>query len=243
MPHPWDEANGVRTSGLIVGRHLQTGHAHDRHVTAYYGVAPSVFHALVTRWRKTSPAAPINQTTFIDIGAGMGRAVLLAAEMPFRKIIGVEMHPALIRMARRNLVAWRAAGREHSPARIVAQDAVHFPFPPGPCLAFLFNPFGAVVMRRWLRALTTAFADRTGGLDILYVNNEQEGALEERRNALARIRNRQSDKRPNLVRLFQGPVKRSRADRLADDRILGNQPDGEYASAPHEDCSIWRWTM
>jgi SAM-dependent methyltransferase len=242
LPHPWDVTNGVRTSGLIVGRHLRTGHAHDRHVTAYYGVAPSVFRALVARWRKTRPVAPLDQTTFVDVGAGMGRAVLLAAELPFRQVTGVEMHPALVRIARRNLAAWRKAGREHCPARIITQDAVHFAFPPGPCLAFLFNPFGAVVMRRWLRALTAAFADRAGQLDILYVNNEQEGVFEERRNALARIHHRRPGHAPNLVRLFHGPIKRSRADRLADDRILGNQPDGEYASSPHEDCSIWRWS-
>lgn len=41
--HPFDVENGVRTSGLIPGRFLKTGHAHDRHSTAYFGVAPSVF--------------------------------------------------------------------------------------------------------------------------------------------------------------------------------------------------------
>ena len=72
--HPFDAANAVRTSGLIAGRNLKSGHRHDRHSTAYYGVAPSVFRALVARWRGTSPAAPIEGTTFVDIGAGMGRA-------------------------------------------------------------------------------------------------------------------------------------------------------------------------
>ena len=35
--HPFDEEFGVRTSGLVAGRHLQSGHRHDRHATAYYG--------------------------------------------------------------------------------------------------------------------------------------------------------------------------------------------------------------
>jgi SAM-dependent methyltransferase len=229
IPHPFDQANGVRTSGLIAGRDLKSGHAHDRHATAYYGVAPSVYHALIKHWHKSRPW-PLEQITFVDIGAGMGRAVLLAAELPFRRVIGVELHPTLVRIARRNLGVWRKAGRIKSPARMVAGDAVEFTFPPGPCVAFLFNPFGAVVMRRWLRAVTRAFADRPGELVILYVNNEQEGVFEELRNA-----------QPSLVRFFLGPIKRSRPDRLADERILANQPDGEYASAPHEDCSIWRW--
>ena len=55
--HPFDEEFGVRTSGLVAGRHLKSGHRHDRHATAYYGVAPSVFRALVKRWQRIRPAA------------------------------------------------------------------------------------------------------------------------------------------------------------------------------------------
>jgi len=216
----------VRTSGLVAGRHLKSGHAHDRHATAYYGVAPSVFHKVMEHWPKTRPAAPIEQTVFIDAGAGMGRAVLLAAEMPFRQVIGVELHPALVRVARRNVAAWRKAGRAQAPVRMVEADAVEFAFPAGPTVLFLFNPFGAVVMRRLLKRLAGVFAEQPGALDVLYVNDEQVGVLEQQK---------------GLVRLFAGKVPRSRADAAADKQILDNQADGEYASAPHEDCSIWRW--
>lgn len=224
--HPFDEANGVRTSGLVAGRHLKSGHRHDRHATAYYGVAPSVLHALLRSWRRSGPAAPIEETTFIDVGAGMGRAMLLAAELPFRAVIGVELNPTLVGIARRNLAVWRKAGRALSPLRLVSGDAAEFVFPRGPCLAFLFNPFGAAVMRRLLRSLASNYQDRPGQLDLLYVNNEQEGILELQK---------------GLVRLFHGRVRRSRVDAVADHRILGNQPDGEYASANYEDCSIWHW--
>ena len=43
-----------------------------------------------------------------------------------------------------------------------------------------------------------------------------------------------------LSRLFLGEVKRSRADAIADHKILANQPEGEYASSNAEDCSMWR---
>jgi predicted RNA methylase len=227
MRHPFDLANGVRTSGLVAGRHLKSGHKHDRHATAYYGVAPSVFHALVQRWQRTKPAAPIEQFTFVDIGCGMGRALLLAAEMPFREVVGVELNPTLARIARRNLTVWRAAGRMRSGVRVCCRDAVDFQLPVGPCLIFLFNPFGATVMRRLLRKLSATFAARAAALDLLYVNNEQEGELEQA---------------AGLHRLYLGQVRRSRADAIADHAILANQPDGEYASANHEDCSIWRWS-
>jgi len=226
IPHPFDLEFGVRTSGLIAGRHLKSGHSHDRHNTAYYGVAPSVFKSLLLHWRRSHPAAPTRDYTFVDLGSGMGRAMLLASGLPFREVVGVELNPTLARIARKNAAAWHAAGRARAPMRVICGDAVEFRFPEGPCAAFLFNPFGAPVMRRLLRALAKGFAQRTGHLDLLYVNNEQEGALEQQ---------------AGFARLFHGEVRRSRADAIADHKILANQPDGEYASSNAEDCSIWRW--
>lgn len=226
--HPFDEANGVRTSGLVAGRHLKSGHRNDRHATAYYGVAPSVFQALLRRWRRTGPATLLEEATFIDIGAGMGRAMLLAAEMPFRAVIGVELNPALARIARRNFAVWRKAGRAHAPIRLFCGDAAQFAFPQGRCVAFMFNPFGEAVMRRLLNRVARSFHGPPRELDILYVNNEQEAVFEAARPT-------------GFVRLFVGQVPRSRVDAIADHRILANQPDGEYASANYEDCSMWRW--
>ncbi len=224
--HPFDEEFGVRTSGLVAGRHLKSGHPHDRHATAYYAVAPSVFQALVRRWQRSQPGWPMEEVSFIDVGAGMGRALLLAAELPFRQVVGVELNPTLARIARRNLTVWRTLDRARASMRIICGDAVDFPLPPGPCLAFLFNPFAAPVMRRLLTNWRRNLVGRAGQLDLIYVNNEQE---------------RQLERQPGFVRLFLGKVRRSRADAIADHRILANQPDGEYASSNHEDCSIWRW--
>ena len=228
--HPFDEEFGVRTSGLVAGRHLKSGHLHDRHTTAYYGVAPSVFRTLIRRWQRSRPGCAPEEVSFIDVGAGMGRAVLLAAELPFRQVVGVELNPTLMRIARRNLTVWRAARRAQAPMKMVCGDAVEFRLPVGPCLAFLFNPFGAPVMRRllaaWKKTLPKTPTGLVAQLDILYVNNEQERILEQQ---------------SGFARLFLGQIRRSRADAIADHRILANQPDGEYASANYEDCSMWRW--
>jgi SAM-dependent methyltransferase len=226
-PHPFDLENSVRTSGLIPGRHLKSGHRHDRHSTAYFGVAPSVFHSLLRRWQRSRPAAPIEEFTFIDVGAGMGRAVLLAAELPFRRVVGIELNLTLASIARKNIARLRAAGRVPAPTRLICADAADYAFPAGPSLVFLFNPFGAPVMRRLLANLSAENARLAGQLDLLYVNNEQEHVLE---------------LQSGFKRLFIGQVRRSRADAIADHRIMANQPDGEYMASNYEDCSIWRWT-
>ena len=224
--HPFDLEFGVRTSGLVAGRHLATGHRHDRHVTAYYAIAPSVFRGILVRWRRCKPLKPVDEYTFVDLGAGMGRALLLASEYPFRSVLGVELNPTLARIGADNLRIWRAAGRARAPLRMFCRDAAEFEPPPGPCVAFLFNPFAGPLLRRILRNWSANFAARRAELDILYVNNEQEKVLQEQ---------------PGFQRLFQGQVRRSQADDMADRKILFNQPGGEYAAMAWEDCSIYRW--
>jgi SAM-dependent methyltransferase len=224
--HPFDLEFGVRTSGLVAGRHLATGHRHDRHATAYYAVAPSVFRGILVRWRRCRPLAPLDEFTFIDLGAGLGRALLLASEFPFRSVLGVELNPTLARIGSRNLALWRRAGRARAPLQIIDGDAAEFELPPGPCVAFLFNPFAAPVLRRMLRNWSNAFAGRPVKLDILYVNNEQENVLR---------------RQQNLMRLFHGQIRRSHVDTVAERRILLSQPDAEYAAVAWENCSIYRW--
>jgi len=68
--------------------------------------------------------AAMEEFTFVDVGAGMGRAVLLASEMPFKAVVGVELNATLTGIARRNAAVWRKAGRAHAPIRIVCGDAV-----------------------------------------------------------------------------------------------------------------------
>jgi SAM-dependent methyltransferase len=205
---------------------LKSGHAHDRHSTAYFGVAPSVFDGLLKRWRRTKPCAPLEDFIFVDLGAGMGRAMLLASKFPFAKVQGVELNPVLASIARKNIRKWQAEARDIAPMQITCGDVLESQLPKGPCLAFLFNPFGESVMRRVLKRLARIFADRPGELDLLYVNNEQEGVFE---------------LQSGFTRLYLGQLRRSRSDAIADHKIMANQPDGEYAASNYEDCSIWRW--
>src|SRR5689334_19801587 len=46
---------------------------------------------------------PDRASTFIDYGAGLGRATILASRMPFREIIGVEIDPAAAARANVNI--------------------------------------------------------------------------------------------------------------------------------------------
>jgi SAM-dependent methyltransferase len=88
--HPFDERFGVDTSGLIY--ELASGHQNDAYNNGYFAVAPSVFHSVMQAVRDRL-ALDYRRFSFVDVGSGKGRALLLASDYPFREIIGVELSP------------------------------------------------------------------------------------------------------------------------------------------------------
>ncbi len=90
--------------------------------------------------------APLERATFVDIGAGMGRALLLAAQHPFRQAVGVEISPALCEVARDNLRKMRREALTCRDVRIVCADAVDYRFPRGDLVVYLYNPFDGAVL-------------------------------------------------------------------------------------------------
>jgi SAM-dependent methyltransferase len=102
-----------------------------------------------------SPLRP-ELATFVDVGAGMGRVVLLAARRPFRRVVGIEISPALAAIARDNLASAHGAQRAAKDVRVVAADAASFAFPRGDLVVYLYNPFRAPVLERMLANLLAA---------------------------------------------------------------------------------------
>jgi SAM-dependent methyltransferase len=92
-----------------------------------------------------SPLDP-SRATFVDLGAGMGRVVMLAARRRFRAVIGVEISPALVEIARENLASLRDPARVVRDVKIVRADAAAYAFPRGDLVVFLYNPFRGPVL-------------------------------------------------------------------------------------------------
>lgn len=75
--------------------------------------------------------------TFIDLGCGKGRVLLVAATQGFRQMIGVEFAHELAEVARRNLAKMHVTN-----AAVVHGDAADYEFPDrDPTIVYLYNPF------------------------------------------------------------------------------------------------------
>ncbi|MGA7811003.1 class I SAM-dependent methyltransferase, partial [Bradyrhizobium sp.] len=176
--HPFDQLHGTDTSGLIPGHVIAEGtDARVSELTAYYGVAPSILHGLLDIWfQRTSPqpreAQPdIERTVFLDIGAGKGRAMLVASQFPFLRVEGVELNADLARIANANISLWHndLQANALSPLSLHHADATTHPLPPEPTLAFLFHPFELPILRRFLRHVEQSISNNPRHFDLLYV--------------------------------------------------------------------------
>jgi hypothetical protein len=160
--HPFDVRHGLDTSGFIGGGRLGGSHARARFSTAYYGVQPSRLKGALEKWSETSGTRAVGDVTFVDAGAGKGRAMMVASEMGFAAVVGVELDADVAAVGQRNLELWRAA----CPMRLVQGDAAEMEFPVGPLLIFLYNPFQAPVLRRLLERVCE---ERERDVDVLYM--------------------------------------------------------------------------
>ncbi len=93
------------------------------------------------------------RATFVDLGSGMGRALMEAASLPFRRIVGVEISPALHAVATENFARLERANFACRDVRLVRADAARYVFPRGPLVVYLYNPFSGTVLQAVLARL------------------------------------------------------------------------------------------
>lgn len=181
--HPFDAEHGTDTSGLIWGENLRSGHRHDTWNTAYYGIAPSVFEHAVRMLRERA-ALDWSRFTFIDLGSGKGRAVLLASKEKFARVLGVELSPELHRIATTNLDMFLHGEVDASRVTILRADAADFPWSQalpgevitGPLLLFLYNPFSKPVLEKFLKQLEASLKF-SREVYFLFINPELDAVL------------------------------------------------------------------
>lgn len=108
--------------------------------------------------------------TFLDFGSGKGKALLLAAERPFRRIIGIEYSAPLHHVALANIGRRRNAGLPCAHVESLHADARSCELPGDPLVCFFFNPFHPSVWHDVLQRLRASFDQAPRPMHLVYVN-------------------------------------------------------------------------
>jgi len=138
----------------------------------YQPTEPVAFHQMIA-----AIPVPINGFTFIDLGSGKGRTLLMASDYPFRRIIGMELLRELNAIAVQNISRYHHDQQKCFAIESHTGDARHFDFPAEPTVLYLFNPFPRHIWRDLLANLHRSLLVAPRPVYLIYHNPVHEDIL------------------------------------------------------------------
>ena len=158
----FDRRYRVRTSGLILLASTSFDPARLRDATQYGPVNAWAFRHLLKELNLP------RKLHFVDLGCGLGRPCLLAAEYGFEKVTGVDLARELCELARENAAQWRFRAAHSTPIAILQMDALDFCENSDDDVFFMFRPFSKEFLERILEKLAGVAARQKKQLIIIY---------------------------------------------------------------------------
>ena len=167
MDYDWEYRVNT-TSGTVAWRERLLGVFHS----AYQPTDPFAFHRMMAALPISSP-----DFTFIDLGSGKGRALLLASRYEFARIVGVELLPELHRAAEENILAYCAKAQPPMEIESICMDACEFEFPLTELVVYLFHPLPEAGLARVVGNLGKSLEQSPREVWVVYHNPVLETAL------------------------------------------------------------------
>jgi PAS domain-containing protein len=165
MEYDWEHRVNT-TSGTVGWRARLLGMFHS----PYQPTEPALFQEMMASLPVLSQQFEFDKFTFVDLGSGKGRTLLMASEYPFKKIVGVELIAELHRAAEENIRAYRSAAQRCSQIEAVCTDACEFVLPDTPLVLYLFNPLPEAELQRVVRNLERSLEQSPRPVWIVYHN-------------------------------------------------------------------------
>ncbi len=165
----FDQRHGVDTAGTVNLEEMDVPEELRGRAVRYEAVDPDFFAHVLGR----ASIGDRSRYLFIDLGSGKGRALLLAAQSGFRRVVGVELDPHLDAAARRNIGVFRWEHRQ-TEFEQVNGDATAYPFPATPTVLFLNNPFDELLIGKVLDNVESVHRGSATDFVLLYLHSNHE---------------------------------------------------------------------
>jgi SAM-dependent methyltransferase len=133
--------------------------------SSYQPIEAPLFHEMLNGLGIDYP-----KFTFIDIGCGKGRPLLMAAEYPFHRIIGVELLPELQHIAQENIRKFPQSRMRCNDIAALQGDATEFAFPADPLVVFMFHPLPESGFRTVVGNLAASIRENPRPTWLIYAN-------------------------------------------------------------------------
>jgi SAM-dependent methyltransferase len=169
----FDRRFGVDTGGLIAQSELDEAGPNQIHAVGYGASDPGSFMKALD-----GLALDFRQFVFIDFGSGKGRAILMAAEFPFKRIVGIEFSKGLHDIAQANIARSRHGDAPGAAVESLWMDAADYVLPPENLVCYFCNPFDAVMMQRIVAKICDSLAQDPRTAYVVYYNPVHAGVVD-----------------------------------------------------------------
>lgn len=172
VPEWWfDVRNGTKTSGFHFVHELD--HVGDSAGYPYLGSNPAdMRHAL-------KELGNGGHGTFVDLGCGKGRALVIAARHGYPSVVGVEFVGDFCETARENLAAFQRRTGNQSKVEVLHQDAATYRPGPDTTTFFFYNPFPAEVLAAAAQNIHDSWRTHPREVRVIYARAEHAEVFED----------------------------------------------------------------
>lgn len=161
----------VETADVVLADDL--GYAADGQDEGYEATNWAALLWLAAYLRRLRPGP---RDAFMDYGAGKGRVLLLSARLPFGRVTGVELSPALARLAEQNIAENRGRLRARH-VSVVQGDMATVPVPDDVTVAYFYNPSRGPALRGAIEQIRASLERRPRQFRLVYVNPQMHETL------------------------------------------------------------------
>jgi SAM-dependent methyltransferase len=182
LDYDWEHSVDTTRSNVGTGTQFLTGVM----ARPYFATEPWLFEQIMEALSLSIQQSVVSQGlahgalrdfTFIDLGCGKGRVLLMASDYPFQKIVGVEFMPELHRAAEKNIAGYSSERQVCRQIETLCLDARDFQFPAKPLVVYLFNPFSEATFAQVLENLRHSVEQTLRPIYIAYRFTEFENLL------------------------------------------------------------------
>jgi len=132
----------------------------------------------VFEWALAAIDEDLSKLSFVDYGAGKGRALLLASQHPFMVVGGIEYAAELHDAATMNIAQFPRSQMKCRDVECVHDDAAELGALDGPAVHYFFNPFSRAVFGEVLTSLVASYRDHPRRLYLILIDPVAEDLVE-----------------------------------------------------------------
>ena len=121
--------------------------------------------------RKIFNGLQINTSdVLIDFGSSQGRALLIASEYNFKKIIGIEFLPDLCIIAKNNFNKYENSTGKKLNIKLIEDDVLNYHYNGDENVFYFYNPFDEYIMEKVLKSINISLKKHLRKVKLIYIS-------------------------------------------------------------------------